>query len=130
MTERNRSLLVVEDDDDIRNSLVEALGEGGWLAFGAANGREALQTLRAGLAPAVILLDLRMPVMDGFTFRVTQLADPTVADIPVVIMSADSEIAEKAKQLGVEQFLPKPINLDDIFGVATLYCGPGGDGAT
>jgi CheY-like chemotaxis protein len=86
------TVMVVEDDVCVRELVMEILGAGGFTAVGARNGQEALQHLREGLIqPALILLDLMMPVMDGRQFRAEQLNDPLLARIPVVVMSASDD---------------------------------------
>ncbi len=83
------TVLVVEDDALIRDAVVELLAFEGVEAVAAGNGAEALAQLRRReVAPALILLDLMMPVMNGWQFRAAQLADPDLAAIPVVVMSA------------------------------------------
>jgi len=81
-------VLVVEDDRDVRESLVAVLEDAGYRVMSAADGRAALDLLRAGPRPAVILLDLMMPVMDGFEFRAEQVRDPSLADVPGGIRSS------------------------------------------
>ena len=97
--ERNR-ILVVEDDGDVREALVQLLEFEGYRVTSATNGRDAIDQLRAGAAPNLILLDLMMPVMDGPQFRAAQLGDPGLAAIPVIVLSAHSAGREKAAQLG------------------------------
>jgi CheY-like chemotaxis protein len=82
------NILVVEDTADTRESLLLLLRAEGFAADGAANGLEALRQLRRGYEACLILLDLWMPVMDGWTFRFEQRRDPTLADIPVVVLTA------------------------------------------
>src|SRR4051812_11197383 len=81
-------LLLVEDDKAIRESLGEALRDHGFDVATAANGCEALGLLRSTPRPAAILLDLMMPVMDGWDFRQEQLADSVLRDVPVVVVTA------------------------------------------
>ncbi len=84
-----RMVMVVEDDAAIREVVVEILALEGFSPIAARNGAEALARLRRDrLAPELILLDLMMPVMDGWQFRSEQLRDPALARIPVVLMSA------------------------------------------
>jgi len=86
------SVLVVDDDSALRRLVCRFLETEGFVASGAANGAEALAYLRGEAAPDVIILDLRMPVMDGWAFRREQLNDERLARIPVVILAgADSE---------------------------------------
>jgi CheY-like chemotaxis protein len=105
-------VLVVDDDPDIREALIDVLSDHGYEAKAAANGREALNLLRAGKRPRVILLDLMMPVMDGVQFRQEQLQHPELRDLPVILISAGNDVAQIAEQLGVSISLRKPIDLD------------------
>ena len=104
-------ILVVEDDTDIRAALCAILAEEGYAVSGAADGREALETLRAGPAPQVILLDLTMPVMGGADFRAAQLADPLVSGIPIIVLTAEGRIQEVSRSLGAAASFAKPFEL-------------------
>ena len=116
-------VLVVEDDADIRESFIEILEESGFQTVGAANGHEALERLRApGQPPCLILLDLMMPVMDGISFRREQLKTPELAGIPVVVLSAYRDLEERVKDLKVAAYVKKPLDLDDLIGVARRCC--------
>lgn len=120
------SVLVVDDDRDIREVVIESLSDEGYPAVGAQNGAEALAALRAAPSlPGVILLDMMMPVMDGTAFRAEQLGDPRLAAIPVVIMSASAHIEEVANQVQATGFLKKPLQLLDLFAIAERFCGEG-----
>jgi len=105
------TVMVVEDDALIREMVVQVLAGEGFTAVAASNGAEALQYLRRTYVhPALILLDLMMPVMDGWQFRAEQLKDPALAGIPVVVMSAtpDDELPAAArvqKPFGIETLL-------------------------
>jgi CheY-like chemotaxis protein len=115
-------VLIVDDDDDIRESVIEILEDEGHPAFGAVNGADALFKLRTSdELPAVILLDIMMPGMDGKTFRKEQVADPRLASIPVVLMSADAHVEETASFLKVDGYLKKPVHLAELFKVAETY---------
>lgn len=105
------AILVVEDDADIRSALCSILEDEGYRVACAADGQEALGALRAGLRPAVILLDLMMPVMDGPDFRAAQLLDPRIADIPVVVLTADGRLQQAAQALGAVAAFAKPFEL-------------------
>ena len=89
-------ILVVEDEPDLRDALTWVLRQEGYAVSAAANGREALDWLRGSSSPWLILLDLRMPLMDGFEFRVRQLQEPNLAAIPVVVLSAYGDVLETA----------------------------------
>ena len=115
-------VLVVDDDDDLRETICDVLEDDGFAAASAANGKEALDYLRSSPRPAMILLDLSMPVMDGVTFRELQRSDPAFAEIPVVVFSAAASLAEKCRDLGVE-VLKKPLKLEQLLAVVARYCG-------
>ena len=88
-------VLIVDDDDAIRFVLRQLLSDEGWQVACAANGEEAFERLReTAPLPCVILLDLMMPVMDGWTFRSMQLEDPGLAHVPVVVMTAGIETGD------------------------------------
>lgn len=114
-------ILVVDDDTDIRDSLLELLEFEGYSVIGAANGKEALDQLRRRL-PAVVLLDLMMPVMDGFEFRREQLADPQLSGVPVVIVSAGGRCAQAAKELGAMGCVQKPLDVPTLLRVIRSAC--------
>lgn len=115
-------ILVVDDDRDIRDSLVEVLEDNGYRAIGAGNGREALDTLRATAeVPCLILLDLMMPVMDGREFREEQLKNPDWTGIPVIVISAYSDVAEQARTLAVEH-LRKPLAMRPLIEAVRRHC--------
>ena len=106
-------VLVVEDDVDILRAIVQVLEDEGHAVRGAENGRAALAALRAPGArpPCVIFLDLMMPVMDGWAFRAEQLRDPALADIPVIVLTADGGAAEKSSLMNGTGALRKPVEL-------------------
>ena len=116
-------ILVVEDDDLIRDSLVEFLDDQGYQAIGAVDGRDALQWLRSGEPrPCVIVLDLMMPNMDGKAFREAQLGDAQLAGIPVIVVSAYRDVAKGAAELDVEHYLPKPLKLPVLLELVQKHC--------
>ena len=119
------SVLVVDDDLDIRSALIDVLEDHGFEAEGAINGRDALDKLQAAgeKKPCLIVLDLMMPVMDGIAFRAEQLNTPELATIPVVVVSAYREIADQAI-LKITDFLRKPLNIDDLIAAVRRYCDP------
>jgi CheY-like chemotaxis protein len=111
------SIFLVEDDFDVREALVETLRDRGYEVESAPDGEQAIQLLRAGARPGLILLDLMMPRMSGSEFRMAQLADPALSDLPVVLLSADGRMEEKAVALKVQGAIRKPIDLDELFSV-------------
>jgi CheY-like chemotaxis protein len=119
----SRTVLVVEDDDPIRDILLEILNDQGYDAVGAANGRDALDLLRSlEPLPCLVLLDLMMPVMDGAAFREAQVRDPSLAAIPVVVLSAYADAAAQARRMGATGFLKKPVEVKRVVELARTYC--------
>jgi len=116
------AVLLVEDNADSGDALEMVLRAGGFQVSAAEDGQEALDQLRRGFEPAVILLDLMMPRKDGWEFRREQVRDPSLADIPVVILSGHSPLAASADQLGVAEFVRKPVETDELLGLASRYC--------
>lgn len=106
-------ILVVDDDADSRTLLELALCDRGYAVATAANGLDALASARHAL-PSVILLDLAMPIMDGFAFRREQLADPQLAAVPVVCVSGRHDAEAAARRLGVHACVPKPFDLERV----------------
>ncbi|MFN7134523.1 MAG: response regulator [Myxococcales bacterium] len=116
-------VMVVDDDPDIRLTLTEVLEDSGYDVLGAANGEEALRVLRSGGVPCVVLLDLSMPIMNGFEFVAAQSTDPALAHIPVIVVSATANVHVKARELTVAGVLAKPIDLDRLLRTVQQYCG-------
>jgi CheY-like chemotaxis protein len=116
----SRIVLVVDDDQDIRDALCELLHDEGYCAVSAANGAEALTYLRSRELPCVILLELMMPVMDGWEFRRQQQGDPKLSAIPVVAITAAGDY--RASTIAVDRILPKPLQLDSILETLETYC--------
>jgi CheY-like chemotaxis protein len=118
-----RRIFVVDDDEDIREGLMDFLEDNGYEPVGAADGREALQLLgTAEPPPCVIILDLMMPVMDGQSFREAQLQDPALSHIPVIVISAYKDGEEAARQIHATTYLPKPLDLDALLGIVKAHC--------
>jgi CheY-like chemotaxis protein len=110
MTGRGRRVVVVEDDQDLRELVVQVLSDIGFESVGYADGRAALEGLRRpGGIPAVVLLDLEMPVMNGWEFRQAQLEDPLLAGIPVVVASS----ADTAR-IDADAYLAKPYGTAEL----------------
>jgi CheY-like chemotaxis protein len=121
------NVLIVEDDPDVRQMLSTLLATEGFHIVAAEDGLEALHLLRtvrrrAPEIPCLILLDLKMPRMGGKEFRRAQLGDPTVAGVPVAVMSGAIDLEERARALGAVATLPKPINCDVLLNVVRRYC--------
>jgi len=121
-------VLVVDDDVDSRTLLEMALSEEGYSVLLACNGAEALRLARQS-HPRVILLDLAMPVMDGFAFRAEQLRDPDLAEIPVICVSGRHDAQRAARDLRVQACISKPFALDQIISCVFDLVGCGGERA-
>jgi CheY-like chemotaxis protein len=119
-------ILVVDDDADLRDSLAQVLLDEGYAVAKAAHGGEALDCLRAGPLPSVILLDLMMPVLNGWQFREAQVRDPELASIPVLVISADPSAARAAAELGVTGSLSKPLDVGRLLAAIERCAGPAG----
>ena len=118
------SVLLVDDDPDIRSAVKEFLHHEGFTVVPAPNGADALNTLRTGFRPNVIVLDIMMPVMDGWDFRAAQLADPSLRDIPVIVISASGFGRDTLRsQLNTFDVVSKPIELDDFLKAVRQACG-------
>jgi CheY-like chemotaxis protein len=109
-----RRILLVEDDPVGRTLLGAILEAAGYSVVAAGNGREALDLLRDGEKPFVILLDVKMPVMSGREFREEQNRDPVLANIPVFVLSGDSELDESVVSLGAACYFSKPVDPDEM----------------
>src|SRR5262249_2715256 len=116
-------ILVVDDNDDIRESLMGFLEDHGYSAAGATDGRDALAKLGTARAlPCLIILDLMMPIMDGRAFREAQMRDPGLAAIPVVVVSAYKDIPTLIDGLDVKDHLPKPLDADALLDLGREHC--------
>lgn len=113
------AILIVDDDTDLREVLGELLADEGYDTRLCANGRAALDVLRGGARPALILLDLMMPEMDGWQFREAQLRDAALRDIPVVVMTASRGIEDRV--LDGAEVLQKPVGLREILGAVERH---------
>ena len=107
----SKTALIVDDDRSIVDGLGEYLGDDGYDVIGTTNASEALALLDSGLRPDVIVLDLLMPGMDGWDFRTAQLNEPSLAGIPVLIVSASGFSRQTViTQLAADEYLPKPLD--------------------
>jgi len=113
-------VLVVDDDPDIRDSLREVLEDEGYKVSCVGNGREALDHLKkSSPRPCVILLDLMMPVMDGWQFRKEQKQDVSIADIPLVVITATGK---RPVLVDAAELVMKPLDLSRLFEAIERYC--------
>jgi CheY-like chemotaxis protein len=116
-------ILVIEDDDDLRRVLADSLRLEGYGVAEAAHGRVAVDYLESRELPRVILLDLMMPVMNGWEFRDAQARDPRLASIPVVVITADNSAVHQAARAGVAGCLLKPLEFPELLSYVGRYCG-------
>ena len=116
-------VLVVDDDREIREGLVELLEDNGCTAVGAENGLKAMEVLMTRPDTCLIFLDLSMPVMDGGAFREEQVKREGLRDIPVVLISAFSELGRRSKALNVDEYMQKPLDAAHVLDTARRYCG-------
>jgi CheY-like chemotaxis protein len=113
-------ILVVEDDRNLREILADALQFEGFEVVSVEHGEAALRHLASGARPCVILLDLMMPVMDGWTFRQELLKKDGLSRIPVVVMTAAG--ANRAASIQSDATLHKPLDIDAVLSVVQGYC--------
>ena len=115
-------VLVVEDDPDVRSTIVEVLERRGARTAAACNGLEAMEYLnRATVMPRLILLDLMMPVMDGRQFRLEQQQEPRWRDVPVILMTAHGNFAQEVTSMGLAGGVRKPFQLAALFALVDPY---------
>ena len=114
------TVFIVEDDADTREMLGRFLELEGFHVETAENGRQALERLEAGTPACVILLDLMMPVMDGWQFRHEQIQRASLAKIPVIVVSAAGR--ERLEQIDANAYLSKPVDLEELLECIGDYC--------
>jgi CheY-like chemotaxis protein len=112
------SLLIVEDDDGARSALGDIFGLEGYDVAYSCNGREALSHLRSSPLPNVIILDLQMPVMDGWQFRLEQKKDQSIANVPVIVVTAFHRSAD----IDAVAVMHKPIDVERLLDTVRIYC--------
>jgi CheY-like chemotaxis protein len=115
------SILVVDDDREIRELMEAILSKAGYAVAVAADGDEALRLMRS-IRPSLIFLDINMPIMDGAEFRQAQRRDPDLIRIPTVVMTAAN--TEPLLDLAVEETLRKPVHCDDLMRIVRRHCTP------
>jgi CheY-like chemotaxis protein len=113
-------ILVVDDDRDLRELLAAVLSTAGYEVLTAENGAAALSVLRTVL-PDLIILDLMMPVMNGWQFREAQTALPDYARIPVICLSGHHAARHQATVLGISSCVVKPFEIDDLIEVVNRF---------
>jgi len=114
-------ILLVDDEASVREVSEALLQAEGYRVVCAVDGRDALAILRAGLRPCIIILDLMMPVMDGWDFRSEQLKDPELLKIPTIVYSAVGEIREAVETLNVAGGFEKG-DFDEMLRFVEQFC--------
>jgi CheY-like chemotaxis protein len=118
-------VLVVDDDRVTREALSNALSAGGYAVAEAADGAAALSHWQSGLAPRLVVLDLMMPVMDGWQFLAERQKDAALASVPVLVLTAARGIdGSGLRAMGAEDVLQKPVDPDDVLAAVRRYCLP------
>lgn len=119
---KKKTVLIVEDEQGIRSAVAEALELHGYEVIPAVNGQDAINALQTHQLPDLILLDLNMPVKDGYTFRLEQTGHPHWSNIPVVTITADTDFIGRLERAGCTAYLQKPFELDDLLAMVEKYC--------
>jgi two-component system response regulator MprA len=116
-------VMVVEDESDAREAMVELIEQEGVSAVGARHGQEAMDLLRAGRRPSLILLDLKMPVMDGWAFCEALGADERFASIPVAILTASAIYESLPHRRNGAGLFTKPVDFQRLLALVRRFCG-------
>ncbi len=116
------SVLIVDDEVRIRDLLVEVLADEGYAAVAVAHGQAALDYLHTHPAPCCIILDLYMPILDGWQFHRAQLRTPALAGIPVIVLSAVARALQPLAWFQAAGYLPKPFAVDDVLALVAPLC--------
>lgn len=119
------AVMIVEDDDEIRELLAEMLADRGYLVSTARHGKDALELLRTKPQPNIVLLDLMMPVMDGWQMRAEMLADANLAAIPVIIVSGAADLQDGSELLKAARVLTKPVKWPVLLDSLRDHAAPG-----
>jgi CheY-like chemotaxis protein len=120
VTRSSIDILLAEDDEDLREAMIDTLHDAGYSVEGVGNGRDALEWLEVTAEPPkIILLDLMMPVMDGWQFLDERRKTPKVASVPVVVLSANGNFVEKNETVA---FLRKPVRVQPLLAIIASYC--------
>jgi CheY-like chemotaxis protein len=120
MTSPCIDVLLAEDDEDLRDAMVDTLNDAGYTVEAVGNGRDALEWLEdTALPPKLILLDLMMPIMDGWQFLDARQKTPRVASVPVVVLSASASVPGAE---GKVPFMRKPVGVGPLLAIVASYC--------
>jgi CheY-like chemotaxis protein len=118
----SQQILIVEDDSALREALGQVLMDEGYDLLSARDGLEAVNCLKKGNRPDVILLDLSMPVVNGWEFRMFQKREPDLAQIPVILITAGGYTREEVAWLEPSALLPKPLDLPLLLSIIRRFC--------
>ncbi len=122
----DKTILVVDDEARVRSALTQLLEDEGYQVAVVRNGKEAIDYLeQSTTAPCLILLDMMMPEMTGVEFLTHQQSNATLANIPVVAMSASLYLAQNADVFGVAEYIHKPFDFPELLSIVTRHCGSG-----
>jgi CheY-like chemotaxis protein len=119
---QGRTILLIDDDSDIRDAMCLILQHSGYRTVTASNGAEGIRALAADGAVDLILLDMMMPVMDGWGFRRSQEEGPAFSKIPVVVLTGDGRASAKAAAIGAAGYLKKPLEMEDLLAAVLRHC--------
>ena len=127
MPDCTKTVMIVDDDRDVREAITEVLADASYLPMSARDGQDALDKLgSAADLPCVILLDVMMPGMDGWGFRHVQSADPRLGAIPVVVLTAHANAAQTATRMHAAGSLKKPVELEALLAIVERFCPTAG----
>jgi CheY-like chemotaxis protein len=116
-------VMVVDDDVDLRDTIIDVLEDQQYRVVGASNGKEALDLLHGRSSPpCVILLDLMMPVMDGKAFHAQLMKEPGLSHIPVIVLSAHADIDSILANTSVRAKLRKPVAIEPLLALVNQHC--------
>lgn len=123
-TDGQRLVLIVDDDADVRAAMRDVLEDEGFQVIEAGDGMAALSRLRTQPRPCVVLLDMMMPIMDGWTFLERRYREPALSSVPVVIVSAAGQSVHPPalSALGAVGILTKPVGVDELLQVVQQHC--------
>ena len=120
----HRSVLIVEDDPELRQVYADVLRDDGWTVHTAHDGVHALDLLQNGIAPCVAVVDLRMPRMDGWAF-IGELRRGPWTSLPFVVLAAHYQLQEEARRIGARWWLQKPVSIDQLLDTVSEACASG-----
>lgn len=124
-----RRILIADDDPDVRESLRLLFELQGYSVDEARNGQEALHRLNSNGPPCLIVLDLMMPIMDGWQFRRIQREDPVLGSVPVLVISAVPAHLQRTTELAAHRVFAKPFDYDALLAEAETICAAPGSSA-